>query len=54
MRSLQSLLLICPLSLAGCNGVIAISTGFHPSNTLVTVSGFISVIQITRLQRTRT
>ena len=49
MRSLQSLLLIAVMWLTGCSGVVFFGTGFHPSNTLVTVSGFVSVIQITTI-----
>jgi hypothetical protein len=50
MRSLQSLLLIFAMLLTGCNGVVFFGSGFfHPSNTLVTVSGFVSVIQITTI-----
>src|SRR5690348_2713825 len=49
MRSLQSLLLICAICLTACNGVVFFSAGFHPTNTLVTVSGFVSVVQITTI-----
>jgi hypothetical protein len=49
MRSLQSLLLIGAICLTACNGVVFFSAGFHPTNTLVTVSGFVSVIQITTI-----
>ncbi|HET7208731.1 MAG TPA: hypothetical protein VFI95_19290, partial [Terriglobales bacterium] len=49
MRSLQSLLLIGAIGLTACNGVVFFSSGFHPTNTLVTVSGFVSVVQITTI-----
>lgn len=49
MRSLQALLLIGAMWLTGCNGVVFFSAGFHPTNTLVTVSGLVSVIQITTI-----
>jgi hypothetical protein len=49
MRSLQSLLLIAVTCLTGCNGVVFFSGGFHPTNTLVTVSGVVSVVQITTI-----
>lgn len=49
MRRLQSLLLIAVICLTACNGVVFFSAGFHPTNTLVTVSGFVSVIQITTI-----
>lgn len=49
MRSLQSLLLIAATWLTGCNGVVIFGTGFSPSNTLGTVSGFVSVIQVTTI-----
>jgi hypothetical protein len=49
MRSLQSLLLIAVICLTGCNGVVFFSAGFHPTNTLVTVSGLVSVVQITTI-----
>jgi len=52
MRSLQSLLLIAAIGLTGCNGVVFFSAGFHPINTLVTVSGIVSVIQITTITST--
>ena len=52
MRSLQRLLLIGAISLTGCNGVVFFSAGFHPTNTLVTVSGLVSVIQITTIRST--
>jgi hypothetical protein len=49
MRSLQSWLLITAICLTGCSGVVFFSTGFHPANALVTVSGFVSVVQITTI-----
>lgn len=49
MRSLQSLPLIAVICLTSCNGVVFFSAGFHPTNTLVTVSGVVSVIQITTI-----
>ena len=50
MRSLQSLLLIAAMWLTGCHGVIFFGTGFfHPSNTIFSVNGFVSVIQITTI-----
>ena len=49
MRCLQSLLLIVAIGLTGCSGVVFFSAGFHPINTLVTVSGIVSVIQITTI-----
>jgi hypothetical protein len=49
MRSLQSLSLISAMLLTACDGLVFFRTGFHPSNTLVTVSGFVSVIQITTI-----
>jgi hypothetical protein len=50
MRRLQSLLLIFAMWPTGCNGVVFFGTGFfHPPNTLVTVNGFVSVIQITTI-----
>ena len=49
MRSLQTLSLIGAMLLTGCNGVVFFSTSFHPTNTLVTVSGFVSIIQITTI-----
>src|SRR5690349_10421026 len=49
MRRLQSLLLIAVICLTGCNGVVFFSAGFHPTNTLVTVSGLVSVVQITTI-----
>lgn len=48
MRSLQILLLIATV-LMGCSGVVFFSADFHPTNTLVTVSGIVSVIQITTI-----
>lgn len=47
MRSLQSLLLIAAMWLTGCNGVVFFGGAIHPSNTIFTVNGFVSVIQIT-------
>jgi hypothetical protein len=52
MRSLQILLLIAAIGLTGCNGVVFFSAGFYPTNTLVTVSGIVSVIQITTIANT--
>ena len=49
MRRLQSLLLIAVICLTACNGVVFFSAGFHPTNTLVTVSGVVSVVQITTI-----
>jgi hypothetical protein len=50
MRRLQTLLLIAAMWLTGCEGVVFFGTGFfHPPNTLVTVSGFVSVVQITTI-----
>jgi len=49
MRCLQSLLLIIAIGLTGCSGVVFFSAGFHPNNTLVTVSGIVSVVQITTI-----
>lgn len=49
MRSLQGLLLIGAICLTGCNGVVFFSSGFHPTNGLVTVSGVVSVLQITTI-----
>ena len=49
MRSLQSLLLIVTIGLTGCSGVFFFSAGLHPTNLLVTVSGFVSVVQITTI-----
>ena len=49
MRSLQSLLLIAAIGLTGCNGVVFFGGAIHPSNTIFTVNGFVSVIQITTI-----
>jgi hypothetical protein len=49
MRCLQSLLLIVAIGLTGCSGVVFFRACFHPTNTLVTVSGVVSVIQITTI-----
>jgi hypothetical protein len=47
MRSLQSLLLIGALLLTGCDGVVIF--GAIPSTTPVTVSGFVSIVQVTTI-----
>ncbi len=47
MRSLQILLLIGAISLTGCDGVVIF--GAIPSTTPVTVSGFVSIIQVTTI-----
>jgi hypothetical protein len=49
MRRLQTLLLIAAMWLTGCEGVVFFSGTIHPVNTFVTVSGFVSVIQITTI-----
>lgn len=47
MRSLQILLLIGAISLTGCEGVVIF--GAVPSTTPLTVSGFVSIIQVTTI-----
>jgi hypothetical protein len=49
MRSLQTLLLIAVVWLTGCNGVVFFGGAIHPSNTIFTVNGFVSVVQITTI-----
>jgi len=49
MRRLQSLLLIAVICLTDCNGVVFFRAGFHHTNALVTVSGLVSVVQITTI-----
>ncbi len=47
MRSLQILLLIGTMWLTGCDGVVIF--GAIPSTTPATVSGFVSIVQITTI-----
>lgn len=47
MRSLRMLLLIGAISLSGCSGVVIF--GAIPSNTPLTVSGFVSIVQVTTI-----
>ncbi len=47
MRSLQILLLIAAVSLTACDGVVIF--GAVPSTTPATVSGFVSIVQVTTI-----
>ena len=49
MRSLQTVLLIGAMWLTGCSGLIFFSGTRPPSNTLATISGIVSVVQITTI-----
>jgi hypothetical protein len=47
MRSLQILLLIGAICLTGCEGVVIF--GAVPSTTPVTVTGFVTIVQVTTI-----
>jgi hypothetical protein len=49
MRRLQAVLLIGAMWLTGCSGLIFFSGAIPPSSTFVTISGIVSVVQITTI-----
>ena len=44
---MRRFLVLFLVGLVGCSGVVSFQTGFQPSNAIVTISGFVSIVQIT-------